>query len=103
MPDYEACTITERFHQRVAELHDVITMIRRRAQKLVNRDLVSMCELANNVLGEIRERPTPPNLKHLRAMPKLISGFQMALVAMPERRAERHDLHKPVTDLTIPC
>jgi DNA-binding response OmpR family regulator len=89
MPDYEVSNITDRFRQRVAELHDVVTMIQRRALKLSNRDLVSMCELVNNVLGEIRERPIPPNLKHLRAMPKLISGFQMALMAMPERRAER--------------
>jgi hypothetical protein len=48
-----------------------------------------MCELANNVLGEIRERPVPPNLKHLRALPKLVSGFQMALMAMPERKVPK--------------
>jgi hypothetical protein len=64
-------------------------MIHRRGLKLGNRDLVSMCELANNVIGEIRERPTPPNLKHLRALPKLVSGFQMALMAVPERKAYR--------------
>ena len=88
-PDYEAGNITEHFHRRIAELHDIIQMIHRRGLKLGNRDIVSMCELGNNVLGEIRERPVPPNLKHLRALPKLISGFQMALLAMPERRALR--------------
>lgn len=88
-PDYEAGNITEHFHRRIAELHDIIQMIHRRGLKLGNRDIVSMCELGNNVLGEIRERPAPPNLKHLRALPKLISGFQMALLAMPERRALR--------------
>lgn len=85
-PDYEAGNINEHFHRRIAELHDIVAMIQRRGMKLGNRDLVSMCELANNVLGEIRERPTPPNLKHLRALPKLVGGFQMALAAMPERR-----------------
>jgi len=88
-PDYEAGNINEHFHRRITELHDIIAMMQRRGLKLGNRDLVSMCELADNVLGDIRERPTPPNLKHLRALPKLVSGFQMALMAMPERKALR--------------
>jgi DNA-binding response OmpR family regulator len=89
VPDYEAGNINDHFRRRIGELHDVVAMIHRRGLKLGNRDLVSMCELANNVIGEIRERPTPPNLKHLRALPKLVSGFQMALMAVPERKAYR--------------
>jgi DNA-binding response OmpR family regulator len=89
VPDYEAGNITDQFHHRIRELYNIVAMIQRRGLRLGNRDLVSMCELANNVLGEIRERPIPPNLKHLRALPKLVSGFQMALMAMPERKAIR--------------
>lgn len=88
-PDYEAGNITDHFHRRVQELHAIVQMIQKRGLRIGNRDLVSMCELANNILGEIRERPTPPNLRHLRAMPKLVSGFQMALLSVPERRARR--------------
>jgi DNA-binding response OmpR family regulator len=90
-PDYEAGNINDHFHRRIKELYDIVGMIQRRGLKLGNRDLVSMCELANNVLGEIKERPTPPNLKHLRALPKLVSGFQMALMALPERKVQRAD------------
>lgn len=89
VPDYEAGNINDHFRRRVQDLHDIVAMIQRRGLKLGNQDLVSICELANNILGEIREHPTPPNLKHLRAMPKLVSGFQMALLAMPERQTNR--------------
>jgi DNA-binding response OmpR family regulator len=87
LPDYEASNINDHLRRRLQELHDIVAMIHRRGLKLGNIDMVSVCELANNVLGEIRERPTPPNLKHLRALPKLVSGFHLALQAMPERRS----------------
>ena len=91
MPDYEASNINDHFRRRVEILHEIVTMVGRRAQRMSSRDLISMCELAANVVGEIRQHPTPPNLKHLKAMPKLVSGFQMALLAMPERRALRRN------------
>lgn len=91
LPDYEASNINDHFRRRVAILHNIVTMIGKRARRMSNQDLLSMCELANNVVGEIRANPIPPNLKHLKAMPKLVSGFQMALLSMPERRALRHN------------
>lgn len=86
LPDYEMSNISTHFHRRVRELHNIVEMLRVRAVRLANRDMIDMCELADNVLGEIAANPIPPNLKHLKAMPKLVTGFHTALMAMPEHR-----------------
>jgi hypothetical protein len=82
VPDYENGTIGDDFKRRIGMLHDAIATIHRRAERLDFENLVSLCELSGNIVIEIKERPIPPNLRHLRALPKMVEGFQMALAAM---------------------
>jgi hypothetical protein len=41
-----------------------------------------LCELSQSILTEIRERPSPPNLRNVSALPKLVNGFKFALSAI---------------------
>ena len=54
-------------------------------QRLGYDNLVSLCDLAGNVVKDVKERPRPPNVRHLRAMPQLVVGFETALDGMPQQ------------------
>jgi hypothetical protein len=84
VPDYKSSTIGDDFKRRIGMLQDAIATIHRRAERLGFDNLVSLCELSGNIVIEIKERPIPPNLRHLRALPKMVEGFQLALTAMAE-------------------
>mgnify|MGYP006919658410 CR=1 FL=1 len=90
IPDYQAGDITDRFRERVSDLYTTIGLLRVRAKRLGYLDVVSMCDIAGDVIGEIREQPVPPNLKRLRAMPKLVTGFHTALHTTPAHHGAAH-------------
>jgi hypothetical protein len=79
IPDYQVSLVTEDLKRRVALLDTTIDSIYRRAQRLGFENLISLCEIAGNIVRDIKERPIPPNVRHLRAMPQLVVGFEMAL------------------------
>ena len=84
VPDYEMSDITETFRRRIELLQSSVVGVHKRAERLGFWDLVSLCEIAANVVTEIKERPVPPNLRHLRALPKMVAGFETALLSMRE-------------------
>lgn len=84
MPDYEASNIGEDFRRRIYLLRGAIDTIQRRAARLKFENLVTLCELSGNIATEIEARPKPPNLRHLKAMPEMVTGFEIALLKMTE-------------------
>ena len=86
LPDYEKSAIGETFLRRIEMLRTGVETVRRRAVRLGFADVVSLCEIADNVVSEIKARPVPPNLKHLRAMPKMVIGFETALLSISSGR-----------------
>ena len=87
IPDYQVGQIGDDFRRRIGMLQSTIENIHKRGKRLGYGNLVSLCELAGNVVNEVKERPKPPNVRHLRAMPQLVVGFEMALQAMPDKTA----------------
>jgi CheY-like chemotaxis protein len=85
IPDYQVSLVTDDLKRRIALLLTTIEGVHRRAQRLGNGNLVSLCDLAGNVIKDIKERPRPPNVRHLRAMPQLVVGFETALHGMPQQ------------------
>jgi len=85
IPDYQVSLVTEDSKRRIALLMSTIEGVHRRAKRLGHDNLVSLCDLAGNVVKDIKERPKPPNVRHLRAMPQLVVGFETALHGMPQR------------------
>jgi len=83
IPDYQVSISTDDTTRRVALLLTSIEAVHRRARRLGDDNLVSLCELAGSVVKDIKERPKPPNVRHLRAMPQLVVGFETALHALP--------------------
>ena len=84
VPDYKSSTIGDDFKRRIGMLQSAIATIHHRAERLGFENLISLCELSGNIVIEIKERPIPPNLRHLRALPKMVEGFHLALTAMAE-------------------
>jgi hypothetical protein len=41
-----------------------------------------LCALSENILTDIKERPSSPNLRNVGALPKLVTGFKFALNAI---------------------
>jgi hypothetical protein len=56
--------------------------IDRRAHRIGDENLFDLCELSENILTDIKERPNPPNLRNVGALPKLVTGFKFALSAI---------------------
>jgi DNA-binding response OmpR family regulator len=84
MPDYETSNISDDFRRRIGLLQGAVDTIRRRAERLKFDNLVTLCELSGNIVTEIRANPKPPNLRHLKAMPEMVNGFEIALLKMTE-------------------
>jgi len=84
MPDYEHSNIGEDFRRRIDLLQGAVETIHRRATRMRFEHLITLCELSGNIVGEIRANPKPPNLRHLRAMPEMVTGFEIALLKMTE-------------------
>lgn len=87
MPEYENSAIDDNFTRQINLLAETIDGVNRRATRLQFDNLVGLCELAGNVTTDIRECPRPPQLRHIRAMPKLVEGFTTALTLAPEHLA----------------
>lgn len=85
IPDYQVGQIGDDFKRRVAMLQSTIENLNKRGRRLGHGNLVSLCELAGNVVNDVKERPKPPNVRHLRALPQLVVGFEMALKAIPDK------------------
>jgi CheY-like chemotaxis protein len=85
IPDYQVSLVTDDFKRRIALLQSTVEAVHRRAQRLGYDNLVSLCDLAGNVVKDVKERPRPPNVRHLRAMPQLVVGFETALNGMPQQ------------------
>lgn len=83
IPDYQVGQIGDDFRRRIAMLQTTIENMHKRGKRLGHGNLVSLCELAGSIVNEVKERPKPPNVRHLRAMPQLVVGFEMALQSMP--------------------
>lgn len=82
LPDYENGAIGEEFFARVGKLLSTMAGIERRAHRIGDQSLIDLCELSENILTDIKERPSPPNLRNVGALPKLVTGFKFALAAM---------------------
>lgn len=80
IPDYENSNIGEDFHRRIPLLQSSINSLNSRALRLGYDDVANLCDMAGNIITDIGERPIPPNLRHLMVMPKLLQGFQAALL-----------------------
>ncbi len=87
IPDYQVSLVTDDFKRRIVLLQNTVEAVHKRAQRLGADSLVSLCEIAGNVVKDIKERPKPPNVRHLRAMPQLVVGFETALHGMPQQTA----------------
>ena len=87
IPDYQVSIYNDDTKRRVALLLSTIEGVHRRAQRLGFDNLVSLCDIAANIMSDIKERPKPPNVRHLRAMPQLVVGFETALTGMPQQTA----------------
>jgi hypothetical protein len=87
IPDYQVSLVTDDFKRRIVMLQNTVEAVHRRAQRLGYDNLVSLCDLAGNVVKDVKERPRPPNVRHLRAMPQLVVGFETALHGMPQMTA----------------
>ncbi len=83
IPDYQVGQIGDDFRRRIAMLQTTIENMHRRGKRIGHGNLISLCELAGSIVNEVKERPKPPNVRHLRAMPQLVVGFEMALQSMP--------------------
>ena len=83
IPDYQVGQIGDDFRRRIAMLQTTIENMHKRGKRLGHGNLVSLCELAGSIVNEVKERPKPPNVRHLRAMPQLVVGFETALQSMP--------------------
>lgn len=82
LPDYENGAIGEDFFNYIDKLLNTLGGIERRAQRIGDQNLIDLCQLSENILTDIKERPSPPNLRNVGALPKLITGFKFALSAM---------------------
>lgn len=87
IPDYQVSLVTDDLTRRLSLLQTTVETVHRRAQRLGFANLVSLCELAGNIVKDVRERPKPPNVRHLRAMPQLVVGFETALGSVDKRTA----------------
>jgi CheY-like chemotaxis protein len=83
MPSYEAARIDDDFRRRIALLQQTIVEVDRRAKRLGFFTLSDLCMLAGNMVNDVAENPVPPNMKHLRTMPKFVEGFEAALMEVP--------------------
>ncbi len=83
-PFYQLSQIDKDFMNKVDLMHDVIQSVQSRAKRIHYENLLHLCDIAGNITSDIKETPKPPNLRHLRAMPKLIEGFDLALAMGPE-------------------
>ncbi len=84
IPDYQTSYINEKFKKRIEMLQEVVTDLQWGATRIGNGDILSLCELAGSIVTEIKARPIPPNLRHIKAMPKLVTGFETALASARE-------------------
>jgi DNA-binding response OmpR family regulator len=82
MPDYERSNISDDFKRRLGLLYEGVQTIQRRAERLKFENLITLCELSANIVGDIKIRPVPPNLRHLKAMPEMVTGFEIAFLQM---------------------
>jgi len=87
MPSYEASKVDDDFRRRIALLQQTIVEVDRRAKRLGFFTLSDLCMLAGNMVNDVAENPVPPNLKHLRTMPKFVEGFEAALNEVPRAPA----------------
>lgn len=85
IPDYQVSLVSDDFKRRIGLLQSTVESVHKRARRLGNDSLVSLCELAGNVVKDVKERPKPPNVRHLRALPQLVVGFETALHGMPQQ------------------
>jgi CheY-like chemotaxis protein len=85
IPDYQVSLVTDDFKRRIVMLQNTVENVHKRAQRLGHGSLISLCEIAGNVVKDVKERPRPPNVRHLRAMPQLVVGFETALHGMPQQ------------------
>ena len=82
LPDYENGAIGEEFFSSIEKLLMTLADIDRRAHQIGDENLIDLCELFENILTDIKERPSPPNLRNVGALPKLVTGFKFALSAI---------------------
>lgn len=78
-PFYQLSQIDKEFMSKVDLMHDVTQSVQSRAKRMRYENLLHLCDIAGNIADDIKETPKPPNLRHLRAMPKLVEGFDLAL------------------------
>ncbi|MEK9679557.1 MAG: hypothetical protein VW169_14370 [Rhodospirillaceae bacterium] len=78
-PFYQLSQIDKEFMSKVDLMHDVTQSVQSRAKRMRYENLLHLCDIAGNIAADIKETPKPPNLRHLRAMPKLVEGLDLAL------------------------
>ena len=86
-PFYQLSQIDKDFMNKVDLMHDVIQSVQSRAKRMGYDNLLHLCDIAGNITADIKETPKPPNLRHLRAMPKLVEGLDLALSMGTEQLA----------------
>ena len=82
LPDYENGAIDDDFFAHVGKLQATLAGVERRARRMGDQSLIDLCQLSENILADIKERPSPPNLRNVGALPKLVTGFKFALSAI---------------------
>jgi hypothetical protein len=82
LPAYENGAIDDEFFAYLGKLLKLLAGIERRARRIGDENLIDLCALSENILTDIKERPSPPNLRNVGALPKLVTGFKFALNAI---------------------
>jgi len=85
LPDYEDSNITDEFNRRIGLVDTLLVGVAHRARRVGYDNLHGLCEMACNVVIDIKENPIPPNTKHLLVMPKLIEAFDLAIKMAPDK------------------
>ncbi|MAF47076.1 MAG: hypothetical protein QF393_09585 [Rhodospirillales bacterium] len=82
LPDYENSAIGEEFFDKIEKLLATIGGVNRRGRRMGDENLAELCELSQSILTEIKERPSPPNLRNISALPKIVAGFKSVYAAI---------------------
>ena len=80
VPDYKDSNIGEDFRRRIELLRSSIDALHSRSMKFGYVNVANLCDMAGNIITDIGERTVPPNLRHFTVLPKLMQGFQAALL-----------------------
>ncbi|NQV54853.1 MAG: hypothetical protein HQ503_03265 [Rhodospirillales bacterium] len=80
IPPYEMARMDEVVFLDVERLLSIISGLARRADRIGADSVSELTELAGNIVTDINENPSPPNLRNIAALPKIVTGFQVGLL-----------------------